>query len=363
MSIMPFRVAFSMAFLAFTVLFAPVMVAAQEPIMDFVRAEVEGIIEVSSGGEYPLQEAQLRILSGPESGDRIAIKNELFGNREDLRMAVGQTVVLQRIERPDGSKMYSFQEHYRLPALFIAFVLFLLLGALIGRKRGVMSLIGLGISILIIVFVIFPLMIAGWNAFAVSIVASFLIAGSTILISHGYNKRTMLALSATCITLVISILLAVFTVAITKLFGLGSEESVFLQLDPSIHIDPKGLLLAGIVIGALGVLDDVTTTQVSAVHEVHKANPSYTFAQLFSAGTSVGREHVASMINTLVLAYAGASLPLFLLFSLSGDVPMWVTVNSAFLAEEIVRTLVGSAALLLAVPIATFLAAYGFSEH
>ncbi|OGJ70996.1 hypothetical protein A2454_04635 [Candidatus Peribacteria bacterium RIFOXYC2_FULL_55_14] len=259
--------------------------------------------------------------------------------------------------------MYYFQEYYRLPALIISFVLFVLLGGVIGRRRGIMSLFGLVLSIVIIAFVMFPLMVSGWNAFSVSVIGSFLIAGSTILIAHGYCRRTLLALLATCITLVCAIVMAVVAVTLTRLFGLGSEESVFLQLDPTIHVDPRGLLLAGIIIGALGVLDDVTTTQVAAVEEVRKANPSSTFRQLYSAGVSVGREHVASMINTLVLAYVGASLPLLLLFSLGGDVPAWVTLNSAFFAEEIVRTLVGSAALLLAVPIATFLAAYGFSKR
>ena len=224
-----------------------------------------------------------------------------------------------------------------------------------------MSLFGLAVSVLIIAFFIFPLIITGWNAFAISVTGAFLIACSTILIAHGCNRRATLALAATCITLMFAVVLAFAGVEFANLFGLGSEESVFLKLDPSLHIDPKGLLLAGIIIGALGVLDDITTSQVSAVDEIRKANPAYGFRRLYKAGMSVGHEHIASMINTLALAYIGASLPMFLILFIGGGAPVWVTLNSAFLAEEIIRTLVGSSALLLATPISTFIAARSFA--
>lgn len=330
--------------------------------MNYIRAYVQEVSEVNESGEYPMQKAQVRLLSGPSAGATVNIENERTADREDLRLVKGQTVVLQHIERSDGSEAYYFQETFRLNSLFWVFCIFLILVALIGKKKGMMSLLGLIVSISIIIFVIFPLIRAGWNAFGVSIIGTFLIACSTILIAHGYNRRAMLALLATCITLVCAIVLAAVTVELVSLFGLGSEESVFLKLDPSLHIDPKGLLLAGIIIGALGVLDDITTSQVAAVDEVRKANHTYGFKKLYQAGLSVGHEHIASMINTLALAYIGASLPMFLLLSFGGGAPAWVTLNSAFLAEEIIRTLIGSSALLLAMPIATFLAARSFTR-
>ncbi|HYC80108.1 MAG TPA: YibE/F family protein, partial [Candidatus Binatia bacterium] len=126
----------------------------------------------------------------------------------------------------------------------------------------------------------------------------------------------------------------------------------------------RGLLLGGIILGVLGVLDDITTAQSAAVYEIRRANPALPFKELYSRGLSIGREHISSLVNTLFLAYAGASLPLFLFFT-AGDhpQPFWVTLNSEFIAEELIRTLVGSVALMLAVPITTFLAAYYFSRR
>jgi uncharacterized membrane protein len=337
-------------------------VYAEEPETNYVRAHVQEM-QTLTEDEYPVQQVELILLNGSNAGKTVHIENRLTDNREDLRILPEQTVVLLQIERPDGNTAYYFQETFRLPSLLWIFCGFLILTILIGKRRGLMSLIGLAVSISIITFVILPLIVTGWNAFAVSSIGAFLIACSTILISHGCNRRSILALIATCITLVCAIALAAITVRFVSLFGLGSEESVFLRLDPSLHIDPRGLLLASIIIGALGVLDDITTSQVAAIDEISKANPEYEFKKLYRSGSSVGHEHIASMINTLALAYVGTSLPMFLLFSLEKGAPVWVTINSAFLAEEIIRTLVGSSALLLATPIATFLAARSFARN
>ena len=155
---------------------------------------------------------------------------------------------------------------------------------------------------------------------------------------------------------------AVGAVRLASIFGMGTEESVLLQFGPLENIDLRGLLLGGIVIGALGVLDDITTAQTAVVDELRRANPRMTFRQLYAAGISVGREHIASLINTLALAYVGASLPLLMLFTINDAMPLWVTLNSEFIAEEIVRTLVGSSALLIAVPISTWCAAQAFAQ-
>ncbi|MCK5019900.1 MAG: YibE/F family protein, partial [Candidatus Peribacteraceae bacterium] len=338
---------------------SPVFALAQEPEASFERAYVQNVIEINNNEDkYPTQKAEVRLITGPNAKSIISIEHELVAEREDLRISSGQTIVVQSIKRLDGTQMYYFQEVYRLNSLLIIFLFFLILTAYIGKKKGLMAIAGLAISLGIIIFGMFPLFIRGWNVFGVSILGTFLIACSTIFVAHGFSRRTTVALVATCSTLLFAILLAAISVKITSLFGLGSEESVFLWMDPSMQIDPKGLLLAGIIIGALGVLDDITTTQVAAIDEVQKANPSYGFKKLYSAGFSVGHEHIASMINTLALAYIGASLPMFLLLFLDTGVPLWVTINSAFIVEEIIRTLVGSAALLLAVPFSTSFAAY-----
>jgi uncharacterized membrane protein len=146
-------------------------------------------------------------------------------------------------------------------------------------------------------------------------------------------------------------------VSLTRLFGYGTSDSAVLSFGYQAGIDMRGILLAGIIIGTLGVLDDVTTSQTEAVTQLRAANSSLSTRELFVRAMAIGRHHIASLVNTLVLAYAGSSLPLFLLFSLNQADPWWVILNSEFIAEEIVRTLVGSSILILAVPLATIIAA------
>jgi uncharacterized membrane protein len=159
------------------------------------------------------------------------------------------------------------------------------------------------------------------------------------------------------VTLAFATGLADLIVGLAHLSGRGSDEALFLQTGYLETVNLRGLLLGGIVLGALGVLDDITTAQAAAVEEISRADPGLGVRDLYRRGLSVGREHITSLVNTLVLAYAGASLPLFILFTLNTNQPLWVTLNSEFVAEEIARTIIGSLALTLAVPITTALAA------
>ncbi|MDD5469348.1 MAG: YibE/F family protein [Candidatus Peribacteraceae bacterium] len=331
--------------------------AAQEATITYVRAEVIAVAGEEAAVD-PVQIVHARLADGTE----VRFTHIIVHNRADLLLAPGDRVILQHLTRADGTESFFLQEQYRLPWLGALLLCFLLLGMVVGGWRGCTSIIGLAVSIAIITLVFFPLIVAGWSPLLVCGAGSFLIAGTTLYLSHGFNLRATLGIIATGGTLLLTIGLGVLAVSVTKLFGLGSEEGVFLQA-AQYAIDLRGLLMGGIIIGALGVLDDVTMAQVAAVDEVRKANPAAEFGHLYRAGISVGREHVASMINTLALAYIGASLPLFLLFSLNEDVPLWVTLNSAFIAEEIVRTIVGSIGLLLAIPIATWLAARTYARR
>ena len=167
---------------------------------------------------------------------------------------------------------------------------------------------------------------------------------------------------STLITLTLSIGIALLTVSWAKLFGLGSEEAFYVQVGTFANLNLRGLLLGGIIIGILGVLDDITTAQAAAIEEIHRANPKLNFFELAKRGLSVAGEHIVSLVNTLALAYIGASFPLLLLFS-QAYVPIWVALNSERVIEEIVRTLIGSSALVFAVPITTYLAAWFFSNY
>jgi uncharacterized membrane protein len=191
---------------------------------------------------------------------------------------------------------------------------------------------------------------------------SFAIVLVSLYLAHGFNKRTSVALLSTILVLFLAIGLSFLFVSATMLHGNGSEEAIYLQINPGQNINLQGLLLGGIILGALGVLDDITTGQAAAVDEIHKANPSLSRKELYKRGLSIGHEHIASLINTLALAYAGVALPLFLLFSLNHAAPFWTLLNSEGVAEEIVRTLVGSTVLVLAVPISTHFAAYFFAK-
>ena len=156
--------------------------------------------------------------------------------------------------------------------------------------------------------------------------------------------------------------MAIMFVSAGKLLGLGSEQAFYLQFGSLETVNLQGLLLGGIILGALGVLDDVATTQSATVEELKRANPNLSFQELYRGGSSVGREHITSLVNTLFLAYAGASLPVFLFFLTKKPQPRGGTLNTEFIAEEVIRTLVGSISLILAVPITTLLAAYYFSK-
>lgn len=274
---------------------------------------------------------------------------------------VNDTVVIDKTTQ-DGATSYYVDDIYRIPWLIIASIIFLVITVVFSRWRGIGSILGLALSILIIIKFVAPQIIAGKSPLMISLAAAFIISLVSLFLAHGFNKRTSIALLSTWITLVLSIGVALLFVHFAKLFGNGSEESVYLQFGPTGQINLQGLLLGGIILGALGVLDDITTAQSATVDELKKANPNLTFRELYQGAASVGQEHISSLINTLFLAYAGVSLPLFLLFSVNASQPIWTTLNSEFIAEEIIRTLVGSITLIVAVPITTLLAAYFFSK-
>lgn len=272
----------------------------------------------------------------------------------------GETIVVTKTSI-DKQEYYFVVDHYRIPTLIYAAVAFVVLIIALARKRGLFALLGMFVSVGILAFYIVPRIVHNGNPLFVSIVGSIMIGVISLYIAHGLNRRTTIALISTLITIGLAIVLSIVFVNMTHLTGLGSEDAYFVQSGISNNINLRGLLLGGIIIGVLGILDDITTAQAAATEEIFKANRKLSFAELYKRSFSVGREHITSLVNTLVLAYAGASLPLFLLFTLNLQ-PWWVTLNSEMIAEEIIRTLVGSMTLTLAVPITTGLAAYYYTK-
>lgn len=311
-----------------------------------------------------IQDVRLQIISGPQKGSTISTTyGGIVGVEKYQKVQIGNTMVVIKSYKVDGSYEYYITEHYRIPSLGIILFFFAGLTLFFGRKKGAGSLLGLVFSIAVIALFIVPKIIQGADPLFITLVGTFIIAAVSLFLAHGFNRRTSVAFVSTMITLTLSLGLSEIFVRLAYLFGKGTENAFFLQTGELANLDLRGLLLAGIIIGTLGVLDDITTAQTAVVGELRQANPLLKMKELYNRALVVGREHIASLVNTLVLAYAGTSLPLFLLFSINEGVPLWVKINSELIAEEIIRTIIGSSALILAVPIATLLAAYFLKDE
>ncbi|WP_083268148.1 YibE/F family protein [Lentzea guizhouensis] len=272
------------------------------------------------------------------------------------RYQTGDEVVLSYSgSQPQAAESYQIVDYQRGWSLALLAVLFAAAVLLLGRWKGLAALGALLLSFVVLVLFVLPAILAGENPLMVAVVGAGLIMFVVLYLSHGVSARTSTAVLGTLVSLVlIGVLGAVFSWA-SRLTGLD-EDTINLVTVLGTDIDTRGLLLAGTIIGALGVLDDVTVTQTSAVWELRRANEKLTWGELFAAGSRIGRDHMSSVVNTLVMAYAGAALPLLLAISLAGR-SMGEILTAQQIAQEIVRTLVGSIGLVAAVPVTTALAA------
>jgi uncharacterized membrane protein len=270
-------------------------------------------------------------------------------------VSVGDRIVVVQNGEPSGAASYAVLDHQRGRQMLVLVALFALVIVAFGRWQGVRALAGLAASFAILLTFILPAIVGGRPPLLVAIVGSAAIMFVVLYLTHGPNVETSVAVLGTLVSLVLTGLLGAVATTAMHLTGFGSEESSLLSVYLG-GIDPRGLLLASIIIGTLGVLDDVTVTQAATVSELAVANPSMRAAGLYRAATRVGRAHIASTVNTIVLAYAGASLPLLLLVVISGQ-PASTVLTSEFLAQEVVRSVTGTIGLVAAVPVTTGLAA------
>lgn len=294
-----------------------------------------------------------RLGGGPDEGRLRTI--ELPDSPTTPNLDDGDEIVVSY--NPDAALgfEYGFYDRQRRSPLLWLGLLFAVAVVALGRWRGLAALAGLGMSIIVLLVFILPAILRGTSPVWVALVGSSAIAFVALYLVHGFRTRTTVAVLSTLASLGATVLLASLFTALTELTGFASEEAILVALGPT-EISLSGLVLAGMVIGALGALDDVTVTQAAVVWELRAAEPAMGRAELIRAGLRIGTDHVAAAVNTLVLAYAGAALPLLLLFSESGQ-SLGSVANSEIVATEIVRALVGSIGLVLAVPIATLLAA------
>lgn len=267
----------------------------------------------------------------------------------------GQEVRLARISDPVAAEpTYYINDFQRARPMALLAGLFVLAVVVFGRLQGLRALLGLGVSVAVIIGFIVPAILAGQPPVVVAVVGAAVIMVATLYLSHGLSPKTTAAVVGTAGALVLTAALAQIFVDVTSLTGFSSEEARLAAFEVT-GLSLEGLLLAGIIVGGLGVLDDVTISQASTVFELRQASPDAGFARLLTGALNVGRDHISATINTLFLAYAGAALPLLILFTLS-DQGVGTVVTSEIVAVEIVRTLVGSIGLIAAVPLTSALA-------
>ncbi len=297
------------------------------------------------------------LAQGPDAGTRVML--QFVVDDAATEFAVGDDVVLgYQPNAPDGFQ-YSYVDRQRRPVLLVTALLFAVVVVALGRMRGLAALAGLAVSIVVLLQFVIPAILDGRSPVLVAVVGSSLIAFAALYAAHGFTRMTTVALLGTLAALALTAVLSWIVVGAAQFSGFATEEAFVLSFAGAIDI--SGLVLAGIVLGAVGAIDDVTVTQASAVFEIHRLRPDMGRRGLVRSGLKVGRDHVASTVNTLLLAYAGAAMPLLLFFVLANQ-SIGTVVNSELVAVEVVRTLIGSIGLVSAVPLTTWLGAVMATE-
>lgn len=333
---------------------APFLAQAQG---ETYKARIENIISSETtelegfGVPVTIQTVTLELLEGPHDGERITMRHDKFLVEE------GETVFVQ--QGAEGA--FQIVEKDRTAMLLAVLGLFVALIVALNGKQGIKSLFGLALSFAVIIFVMMPLVVRGISPLLVSVIVGAAILSAVLFLSHGYNRGSIIALCGTLGAIVCAGLLSLAASAWMRLTGLGSDEALNAMIITGGTVNFADLLLAGIIIGMLGVLDDIAITQVAVVGELKRANPLLSVREIFVRALRVGKEHVSALVNTLVLAYTGASFPLLILLYKSG-VRFDMLVSQEIVSAEIVRTLIGSIGLILAVPLTTWLAARYLSK-
>jgi uncharacterized membrane protein len=311
-------------------------------------------------GDRPCQLVTMRLTSGPDEGREAQMRLGATG-LIDPNVDPGDDIkVTETPDPPPGAAPlpggeYALTDFQRGMPMLVLALIFVAVVLLFARLRGALSLTGLALSLAVVLIFIVPAILDGEPPLAVAVVGSLAVALITIPLVHGLGPKSIAALLGTASSLLLTALLASVFTAAAHLTGFSSDEASYLRLTGA-DISLDGLLLAGMVVGALGVLDDVTVTQASTVMALRRANPRLGFTDLAARAMRVGRDHVSATVNTLVLAYVGASLPVLLIFS-SADLGLRDALELEVVATEVVATLVGSIGLIAAVPVTTALAA------
>lgn len=339
---------------------APCAAAAQELVPDTVTVMKARVLEVLAsqrqelpglGVETTLQTLSVQVLDGAEKGKVLTVENDAYGLVQGDVFYVRHTV-----NNLDATDSYAVSEPYRLRALGLLSVIFVLTVLAFGGWQGARGLLSLGASVASIMFLLLPGILNGYPPVLLSAaVASFIvIIGSYV--THGFNRTTSVAVVGLVATVIVVAVFAQWAVPFAQLSGFESDEATYLHVNTHGAIDFAGLLISGIMIGALGILYDAAIGQAVAVEELAAAGPGLSRQHIFRRGLRIGREHIGALVNTLAIAYVGASLPLLLLFTGFSDGGFLMTINREIFATELVRTILGSIGIVLAVPVTTLIA-------
>jgi len=315
----------------------------------------EGIVELGGGATQPYQRLVVRIESGSMTGQKVVIEEGTTNIIGQSRLfSVGDRVFVERAVGPEEDRLY-ISDVMRFGPLLAVVAIFVTLVVLVGRWKGLRSLAGSLISLAVIFGFILPQIMSGRNPVTVSILGSIVLLSVSTYLTYGINFKAHAAVAGMVVALALTGGLAWLFVNWARLSGMGVEESAFLVMEFGSGIDLRGLVLGGIIIGSLGVLDDICVGQSSAIFELARANRSLSWIELFHRSFNIGTDHIAAMVNTLLLAYVGGAMPLMLAFTIYNE-PLLRRLNREPIAEEIVRTLVGSTGLVMAVPVTGLIA-------
>ncbi|MBP9843015.1 MAG: YibE/F family protein [Candidatus Pacebacteria bacterium] len=355
----------TLCLLAFSTTFVGTPAVAQEVHQDFhelVKAEVIEVVredrrEIEGTSATTLeQEVRVEIKEGERVGEVATLINEV------VRLKEGDSIFVNRMVAIDGQETITYADFERRPILGALALLFVVALLFFSRWQGVRALASLALSVCAILFVLVPALLAGYDATLTSVGISAVILALALFGTHGINPRSVIAFGGTYGAVVITGLIAYPSVHLMRLTGFGDDAAVYLNFATNGQLDLTGLLLGAIIIGILGALDDVSITQVSVVEELKAANKNFGFNELYARASIVGRNHIGSMVNTLALAYVAVSLPLILLYAKTEN--SWVDIlNHEVVASEMLRIIIGSLGLILAVPATTAAAAWHYRNR
>lgn len=356
---------FKLFILVAIIIFHTSSVQAQELHQDFkeqVPADVIEVVDeyereiVGTDAKVTVQEVRVVLREGERAGEVVRFENELVALEPEDHIFVNHLVTV------GGEEIYSYADFERRPVLAFIMALFVVMLLVFSGWQGMRALFSLGLSVAAIFFLLVPALLAGWNPALASVGIAGAILGTVFFGTHGFNARSTIAFLGTFGAVIATGIIAWASSEAMRLTGFSSDAAVYLNFATNGSLDLSGLLLGSIIIGILGILDDVSITQASVVEQLKHANPALHFIELYRRAVKVGRDHIGSLVNTLALAYVGASLPLILLYAKANS-DIFITLNQEVVASELLRIIVGSIGLILAVPATTAVAAWYFSKH